>query len=111
MNKINIYINSKNRKSNETTSNFKINIPNNLLTLNKDEFFTINVNGFYCFNSWYSIIDGVNNEFEIITTDIGDNITSRNTYKLNYGDPNVLEVQDNLNFLLNNMNIIAKQII
>ena len=46
MDKINIYINSKNRKENENANKFTVKIPNNLLRLNRDEYFTLNVNGF-----------------------------------------------------------------
>jgi hypothetical protein len=44
MSKINIYINSKNRKVDETASNFSIIIPDGLLRVNKDEYFTMSVN-------------------------------------------------------------------
>ena len=46
MSKINIYINSKNRKSDETPSNFSVIIPDGLLRVNKDEYFTLPVNSF-----------------------------------------------------------------
>ncbi len=36
MSKINIYVNSKNRKSDETPSNFNVIIPDGLLRVNKD---------------------------------------------------------------------------
>jgi hypothetical protein len=44
--KINVYINSKNRNTYETASKFIVNVPQNLLRLEKDEFFTLNLNGF-----------------------------------------------------------------
>ena len=46
MDKINIYINSKNRDLNEQISNFTVRIPQNLLRLSQGEYFTLNVNGF-----------------------------------------------------------------
>jgi hypothetical protein len=46
MDQINIYINSKNRKENENSNIFTVEIPNSLLRLNRDEYFTLNVNGF-----------------------------------------------------------------
>ena len=66
MDKINIYINSKNRDLSEKISNFTVRIPQNLLRLSQGEYFTLNVNGFYCYNSWFNCIDGFNNEFQII---------------------------------------------
>jgi len=41
MDKINIYINSKNRKEKENANKFTVKIPNNLLRLNRDEYFYI----------------------------------------------------------------------
>ena len=46
MSKVNIYVNSKNRKSDETPSNFSVIIPDGLLRVNKDEYFTLSVNSF-----------------------------------------------------------------
>ena len=43
MDKINIYINSKNRDSNEKISNFTVRIPQNLLRLERGEHFSLNV--------------------------------------------------------------------
>ena len=53
MSKINIYVNSKNRKSYESPSNFSVIIPDDLLKINKDEYFTLSVNSFYCYNDFY----------------------------------------------------------
>ena len=66
MDKINIYINSKNRDLSEQISNFTVRIPQNLLRLSQGEYFTLNVNGFYCYNSWFNCIDNFNNEFHIM---------------------------------------------
>ena len=46
MSKINIYVNSKNRKSDETPSNFSVIIPDGLIKVNNDEYFTMSVNSF-----------------------------------------------------------------
>ncbi len=56
MSKINIYINSKNRKSDESPSNFSAIIPDDLLKINKDEYFTISVNSFYCYNDFIIVM-------------------------------------------------------
>ena len=65
MSKINIYVNSKNRKVDETASNFSIIIPDGLLRVNKDEYFTMSVNSFYCYNDFYQCNTNCN-EFNII---------------------------------------------
>jgi len=98
--KINVYINSKNRNTYETASKFIVNVPQNLLRLERDEFFTLNVNGFYCFNTWFNCIEGFNNEFEIIIKNIDGIITYSNLYKLNTGNPNVNDLKNNLNLIL-----------
>ena len=46
MDKININRNSKNRNENENANKFTVKIPNNLLRLNRNEYFTLNVMGF-----------------------------------------------------------------
>ncbi len=48
MSKINIFVNSKNRRVDETPSNLSIIILDGLLRINKDEYFTISGNSFYC---------------------------------------------------------------
>ena len=106
MDKINIYINSKNRDLSEQISNFTVRIPQNLLRLSQGEYFTLNVNGFYCYNSWFNCIDNFNNEFHIIIKNIENQVIETYIYKLNDGNPNVNDVKTNLNnLLLNKVNI------
>ena len=63
--KVNIYINSKNRSTLDSVSDFNVVIPQGLLRLyNKDEYWTLNVNFFSCFNSWYNCMDNFNNQFQ-----------------------------------------------
>ena len=106
MDKINIYINSKNRSENENSNKFTVKIPNNLLRLNRDEYFTLNVNGFYCYNSWFNCIEGFNNMFQIVMCNMNDEITSIFDYTLQDGNPNVNDVRTNLNILLLNKVVI-----
>ena len=107
MDKINIYINSKNRSENENSNKFTVKIPNNLLRLNRDEYFTLNVNGFYCYNSWFNCIDGFNNMFQIVMCDMNDEITTVYDYTLQDGNPNVNDVRTNLNGLLLNKVVVS----
>ena len=107
MDKINIYINSKNRDLSEKISNFTVRIPQNLLRLSQGEYFTLNVNGFYCYNSWFNCIDGFNNEFQLIIRNINDEIVETYNYKLNDGNPNVNDVKSNLNGLLLNKVLVS----
>ena len=107
MDKINIYINSKNRNENENSNKFTVKIPNNLLRLNKDEYFTLNVNGFYCYNSWFNCIEGFNNMFQIVMCNMNDEITAIFDYTLQDGNPNVNDVRTNLNGLLLNKVVVS----
>ncbi len=53
--KVCVFINSKNRAANEAVSNFNVVILDVSLRLyNKNEYWTLNVNYFSCFNSWYN---------------------------------------------------------
>jgi hypothetical protein len=82
MDKINIYINSKNRYLSESISHFTVRIPQILLRLQQNEYFTLNVNGFYCYNSWFNCIEGINNEFQIIMKNINDEVVTIYDYTL-----------------------------
>jgi hypothetical protein len=64
--------------------------------------FTLNVNGFYCYISWFNCIDNFNNEFHIIIKNIDNEVIQTYVYKLNDGNPNVNDVKSNLNNLLLN---------
>ena len=101
MDKVNVYINSKNRSSTETASNFNVIIPQGMLRLQPDEYFTLNVNGFYCFNNWYNCLSKFNNQFQLIYV---NNLGTKETisYELMEGNPNVLQLLANLNSLLLN---------
>lgn len=97
--KINIYINSKNRNSNESSSNFHVTIPDGMLSLNKDEYFTLNVNGFYCFNSWFNV-QSFNDHFQLHIYDNNNELISIEDYYLTPGNPSVLDLRADLNYLL-----------
>ena len=101
MDKVNIYINSKNRSISETTSNFNVIIPQGLLRLQPDEYFTLNVNGFYCFNNWYNCLAKFNNQFQLIYVSSAG-VKEVLSYEISEGNPNVLQLRTNLNSLLLN---------
>jgi hypothetical protein len=106
-NKINVYINSKNRDTNETTSQFKVKIPDNLLRLKPNEYFTLNVNGFYCFNSWFNCLDSFNNMFEIYIYNVDGALSEKYEYRLKTGNPTVIDIKNDLNLLLVNKVFIS----
>mgnify|MGYP003347144859 CR=1 FL=1 len=83
--KVNVYINSKNRASSETVSKFNVVIPQGLLRLyNKDEYWTLNVNFFSAFNSWYNCMDNFNNQFQLVYHDNNGVETLRLDFKLTH---------------------------
>ena len=53
MEKVNLYINSKNRDNNDNINHINISLPNGLLRCNLDEYLILNVNSFYTCASWY----------------------------------------------------------
>lgn len=62
---INVFINSKSRESG-SASDFQVKIPDGLLRLrNSNEYFSLNVIGFYCINTRYNCIRDFNDRFVI----------------------------------------------
>jgi len=101
--KVNLFINSKNRAVNEEVSNFNVTIPDALLRLyNKDEYWTLNVNYFSCFNSWYNCQTDFNDKFQLIYYDNQDNINEIINISLSEGNPDVYDIKNQLNKLLKN---------
>ena len=99
--KVNVYINSKNRATNENVSNFNVTIPDDLLRLyDKNEYWTLNVNFFSCFNNWYNCMKDFNDEFELIYHNSSGIQTSVFNFQLTEGNPDVYDVKNDLNTLL-----------
>jgi hypothetical protein len=96
MSKINIYVNSKNRKSDETPSNFSVMIPDGLLKCNNDEFFTLAVNSFYCYNDFYQCNNNCNS-FNIIFRNNSNEIYITTKFYLNIGNPNIYDLINDIN--------------
>ena len=96
MSKINIYVNSKNRKSDETPSNFSVIIPDGLLRVNKDEYFTMSVNSFYCYNDFYQCNNN-SNSFNIIFRTNTNTVYMTQNFNLNVGNPNIYDLINDIN--------------
>jgi len=101
VNKVNVYIDSKNRTQDETTNKFKVIIPEGLLKCNQSEYFTLNVSCFNCFNTIYQCNEN-SNYFELIFRDKDNIVFSIKKFYLNLGNPSVNDLMDNLNTLLDN---------
>jgi len=65
MNKHEIIVFSKNRSQNESSSQFSVNLNNNIIC-GPDEYFTISLSSFFMIKSFYSIQSGLNNVFYIV---------------------------------------------
>jgi hypothetical protein len=99
--KVNVYINSKNRSASESVSQFNVSVPEGLLRLyNRNEYWTLNVNFFSCFNSWYNCMKDFNDHFQLVYHDENGIEKERHNFKLTEGNPDVYDVKNDLNKLL-----------
>ena len=99
--KLKFFINSKNRPENEPVSNFNVVIPDALLRLHdKQTYWTLNVNYFSCFNSWYNCQTNFNDQFQLIYYDNQDNINETINLRLTEGNPDVYDIKNQLNKIL-----------
>jgi len=96
--KINIYVNSRNKRTDETASNFNVIIPDGLLKVSSDETFELNVISFNCVNSFYHCNDN-SNKFQIIFRNNLDNMYMIQDCYLTNGNPNVYDLLNNINAL------------
>ena len=106
MSKINIYVNSKNRKSDETPSNFSVIIPDGLLKVDKDEYFTMSVNSFYCYNDFYQCNNNCNSFNIILKNNVG-NISGQQLFLLPVGNLNVNDIVSAINSVLQPSNVLS----
>lgn len=100
--KINLYINSSYRKKDETTSYLKCIVPSGLIKSYGKDYLTLSVTSFYCFNTLYQM-DETNNEFSLVIRDTSNNLTQLLFFSLDncVGNPNVYDIRNELNELLN----------
>ena len=96
MSKINIFVSSKNRKSDESPSNFSVIIPDGLLKVNNDEYFTMSVNAFYCYNDFYQCNINSNYFTLIFRNNLNVIYVTQKIY-LNVGNPNVYDLISDIN--------------
>ena len=106
MSKINIYVNSKNRKSDESPSNFSVIIPDDLLKIKKDEYFTLSVNSFYCYNDFYHCNENCNG-FNIIVKNNLNVVSGEQMFYLPIGNPNILDIVNYINLVLQPVGLLS----
>ena len=90
--KINVYISSKNRKPTEKANDFTVDFPSGMIKCNpKKEFMVMNINGLIMQNSFYNT-QKINNQYQII---VEDEITLQyHNFEIPVGNYNVLELLD-----------------
>ena len=96
MSKINIYVNSRRRKTDETASDFSVIIPDGLLKVTKDQYFTMSVNSFYCYNDFYQC-NAISNYFILMFRTNTDSIYMTQDTYLNIGNPNIYDLVSDIN--------------
>ena len=99
--KINLYINSSYRRKDETSSYLKCIVPSGLIKSYGKDYLTLSITSFYCFNTFYQM-DETNNEFYVVIRDISNNLTQLLFFSLDncVGNPNVYDIRNELNVLL-----------
>jgi hypothetical protein len=105
MSKINIYVNSKNRKSDESPSNFNVIIPNDLLKINKDEYFTLSVNSFYCYNDFIIVMKTAMDS--ILFLKYSNVVSGEQMFYLPIGNPNILDIVNYIYLVLQPIGVLS----
>jgi len=99
MERINLYINSKNRNQNENINSLKINLPPGYISCKNDEYFVLNVNSFNTFTTWNNCTT-YNNKGKLISRSIDGSIYQTLNFELPLGNPNAMQIDRSLNFSL-----------
>ena len=98
VNKINVYISSKKRLSNEKSNDFTVDFPSGMIKCDpKKEFLVMNINGIIMQNSFYNTQE-INNKYKVIVDDV---ITYN--FEIPIGNYNVLELLDIFNDQLSSL--------
>ena len=96
--KLNIYVNSINRRQDETPSNFNVIILDGLLKVNSDEEFELNVISFNCYNTFYHCNNNSNKFQMLFRNDLGFIYAIQDLFLTN-GNPNIYDILSNINTL------------
>lgn len=99
MERINLYISSKNRNVDEKINSLKINLPSGYITCKNDEYFVLNVNSFHTVATWYNCNES-NNRGRLISKLIDGSVYQTLNFELPVGNPNVLQIDKSISFSL-----------
>jgi len=95
MNRINLYVNSKHRKTEETSSNFNVVIPNNLLQIKNDEYLELCIISFYTHNNFYQCNNN-SNKYQVIIRHQDASIHMIQDFLLTNGNPNIYDLLNDI---------------
>lgn len=96
MEKINLYINSKNKKTTENINNLNISLPNGFLTVSRDEYFILTINSFHMFATWYNC-NSLNSAYKLVSRKQDTSIFNILYFTLQPGNPNINDIVAMLN--------------
>jgi len=99
MEKINVYINSKNKKTTENINNLNISLPNGFLTVSRDEYFVLTINSFHMFATWYNC-NSLNSAYKLVSRKQDTSIFNILYFTLQQGNPNINDIVLMLNNIL-----------
>jgi hypothetical protein len=99
MEKINLYINSKNKSSDENNNSLKICLPSGFICCKADEYFVLNVNSFHTYATWYNC-NASNNTCKLISKSLDGTVYQTFNFELPIGNPNVMNIERALTFAL-----------
>jgi len=99
MERINLYINSKNRNIDEKINSLKINLPSGYITCKNDDYFVLNVNSFHTVATWYNC-NSSNNRGKLISKTVFGSVYQTLNFELPIGNPNVLQIDKSVSFSL-----------
>ena len=91
MEKINLYINSKNKKTTENINNLNISLPNGFLTVSRDEYFILTINSFHMFATWYNC-NSLNSAYKLVSRKQDTSIFNILYFTLQQGNPNINDI-------------------
>jgi len=99
MERINLYINSKSRNSEDKINSLKINLLSGYIICQHDEYFLLNVNSFHTVATWYNC-NSSNNKGKLISKSLDGSVYQTLNFELPVGNPNVLQIDKSLSFSL-----------
>jgi hypothetical protein len=90
-----LYVNSKNRQSNEDVNNFSVFLTNQLF-IGRNQGLNVSVVGFSMLNSMYNV-NSNNNYYQLEERDLNNNLISTTNLYINNGNYNAYSLRDYLN--------------